>query len=61
LEGRLKGKGKEEMTRTALFFRSSSMQRLHALSDVTGAPIAELIRRAVDAYLELRKNEILKR
>jgi hypothetical protein len=32
--------------------------KLQTLSSVTGAPVAELIRRAIDAYLEQRKAEI---
>ncbi len=46
------------MLRTALFLKSSQMAKLQTLSRVTGAPVAELIRRAIDAYLEHRKAEI---
>jgi predicted DNA-binding protein len=46
------------MVRTALFLKPEQTQQLQALSDLTGAPVAELIRRAIDGYLELRKAEI---
>jgi predicted DNA-binding protein len=49
---------KDTMLRTALFVRSGQMAKLQILSKVTGAPIAELIRRAIDLYLEQRKAEI---
>jgi len=49
---------KETMVRTALFVRSGQMAKLQTLSKVTGAPVAELIRRAIDVYLEQRKAEI---
>jgi hypothetical protein len=49
---------KETMLRTALFVRSGQMAKLQTLSKVTGAPVAELVRRAIDAYLEQRKAEI---
>ena len=46
------------MLRTALFVKSTQMTKLQVLSKVTGAPVSELIRRAIDAYLEQRKAEI---
>ena len=49
---------KDTMVRTALFVRSGQMAKLQTLSKVTGAPVAELVRRAIDAYLEQRKAEI---
>ena len=49
---------KDTMLRTALFVRSGQMAQLQTLSKVTGAPVAELIRRAIDVYLEQRKAEI---
>jgi predicted DNA-binding protein len=49
---------RETMVRTALFVRSGQMAKLQTLSKVTGAPVAELIRRAIDVYLEQRKAEI---
>ena len=35
--------------------QKASMERL---SDRTGAPVAELVRRAIDSYLVLRKREL---
>ncbi len=49
---------KDKMLRTALFVRSGQLAKLQTLSKVTGAPVAELVRRAIDAYLEQRKTEI---
>lgn len=46
------------MQRTALFFRPEQIEKLQALSDFTGAPVAELVRRAVDAYLQIRADDI---
>jgi predicted DNA-binding protein len=46
------------MKRTALFLREEQLQKLQKLSDKTGAPIAELVRRAIDAYLLSRKKEL---
>jgi predicted DNA-binding protein len=40
------------MKRTALFLRPDQLEKLEAISKKTGAPIAELIRRAIDAYLK---------
>lgn len=40
------------MKRTALFLKPEQLEKLAALSQKTGAPIAELIRRAIDAYLK---------
>jgi predicted DNA-binding protein len=48
------------MKRTALFLKPGQMDKLQTLSRVTGAPMAELIRRAIDAYLEQRKSELKK-
>jgi predicted DNA-binding protein len=42
------------MKRTALFLKESQLKKLQALSGRTGAPVAELIRRAIDLYLEKR-------
>ena len=49
---------KDSMVRTAIFVKSGQMAKLQTLSQVTGAPVAELIRRAIDVYLEQRKAEI---
>ena len=46
------------MKRTALFLRREQLEKLQRLSDKTGAPLAELIRRAIDAYLKLRAKEV---
>lgn len=51
---------KDPLLRTAVFLRESQFQRLKALSEAAGSPIAELVRRAVSAYLEARKSEIPK-
>jgi predicted DNA-binding protein len=49
---------KDPMLRTAIFVKSGQMAKLQTLSKVTGAPVAELVRRAIDVYLEQRKAEI---
>ena len=46
------------MRRTALFLKEEQLEKLQTLSEKTGAPIAELVRRAIDAYLLLRKKEL---
>jgi hypothetical protein len=46
------------MKRTALFLKEQQLEKLQSLSRKTGAPIAELVRRAIDAYLLSRKNEL---
>jgi hypothetical protein len=46
------------MRRTALFLKEDQLKKLSALSDKTGAPVAELIRRAVDKYLRERAKEL---
>jgi predicted DNA-binding protein len=43
------------MKRTALYLKEEQLNRLEAISRKTGAPVAELIRRAIDAYLEKQK------
>jgi hypothetical protein len=42
---------RESTTRTCLNLRSRQFQALQDLSRETGAPVAELARRAVDAFL----------
>jgi predicted DNA-binding protein len=54
----MKTKAAKGMVRTALFLRREQSEKLQALSELTGAPVAELIRRGIDAYLEARKAEI---
>jgi predicted DNA-binding protein len=46
------------MKRTALFLKLEQVAKLQSLSEKTGAPVAELIRRAIDAYLVSRKKEL---
>ena len=46
------------MKRTALFLKTEQLKKLQALSEKTGAPVAELVRRAIDAYLLSRKKEL---
>jgi predicted DNA-binding protein len=46
------------MKRTALFFKEEQIKKLQKLSDKTGAPLSELIRRAVDEYLKKRAKEL---
>ena len=45
----------EYMKRTAFFLRDDQLQKLASRSAETGAPVAELIRRAIDAYLKKGK------
>jgi predicted DNA-binding protein len=46
------------MRRTALFLKQEQIKKLQALSGKTGAPVAELIRRAIDRYLQERAREL---
>jgi predicted DNA-binding protein len=46
------------MKRTALFLKEDQLKKLLILSDRTGAPVAELIRRAIDNYLQERAKEL---
>jgi predicted DNA-binding protein len=46
------------MMRTALFLKEAQLKKLKVLSDRTGAPVAELIRRAIDKYLKERAKEL---
>lgn len=46
------------MKRTALFLKEEQIKKLQKLSDKTGAPVAELIRRAIDRYLQGRAKEL---
>jgi len=46
------------MERTALFLKEEQLKKLKALSEKTGAPVAELIRRAIDRYLQERSKEL---
>ena len=40
------------MKRTALYLKTEQIRKLQRISDETGAPIAELVRRAIDLYLK---------
>jgi predicted DNA-binding protein len=44
--------------RTALFLKEAQIKKLKVLSDKTGAPVAELIRRAIEKYLQQRAKEL---
>jgi predicted DNA-binding protein len=46
------------MKRTALFLKEMQLAKLQKLSEKTGAPVAELVRRAIDNYLTMRKREL---
>jgi predicted DNA-binding protein len=46
------------MRRTALFLKEDQLKKLQTLSEKTGAPVAELIRRAIDKYLHERAREL---
>ena len=46
------------MKRTALFLKADQVKKLQTLSEKTGAPVAELIRRAIDKYLQERAKEL---
>jgi predicted DNA-binding protein len=41
-----------------IYLSGEQKQKLEKLSERTGAPVAELVRRAVDAYLVARKREL---
>jgi predicted DNA-binding protein len=41
-----------------MFLREEQFRKLSTLSDKTGAPVAELIRRAIDKYLQDRAKEL---
>jgi predicted DNA-binding protein len=44
--------------RTNIYLRDDQMKRLKKLHEKTGAPVAELVRRAVDEYLKQRAKEL---
>jgi predicted DNA-binding protein len=43
--------------RTHIYMTDAQRAELAALSQKTGAPVAELVRRAVDAYLEKEREK----
>jgi predicted DNA-binding protein len=46
------------MKRTAIFLKEDQLKKLQRLCEKTGAPVAELIRRAIDKYLHERAKEL---
>jgi predicted DNA-binding protein len=44
--------------RTNIYLTLDQKKLLEKLSDRTGAPVAELVRRAIDAYLVARRKEL---
>jgi predicted DNA-binding protein len=44
--------------RMNVYLNDKQKEVLERLSDKTGAPVAELIRRAIDAYLTSRRREL---
>jgi predicted DNA-binding protein len=44
--------------KTALWLKQEQVKKLKVQSDKTGAPVAELIRRAIDKYLQERAKEL---
>ena len=46
------------MKRTAIFLKEDQLKKLQMLCENTGAPVAELIRRAIDKYLQERAKEL---
>ena len=52
------GMPKTTMTAISLSVEPAQLRDLKTLSEVTGAPVAELIRRAITMYLEERKSDL---
>jgi predicted DNA-binding protein len=44
--------------RTNVYLSADQKKALEKLSAKTGAPVAELVRRAIDSYLTIRKKEV---
>jgi len=44
--------------RTNIYLAKEQKKLLEKLSNRTGAPVAELVRRAIDSYLLVRKKEL---
>ena len=44
--------------RTNVYLTAEQKEALEKLSARTGAPVAELVRRAIDSYLTMRKKEL---
>ena len=51
----IKAKASKKHRKTMMYFRPDQWNALIALAEETGAPITELVRRAVDSYLKERK------
>jgi predicted DNA-binding protein len=45
------------MKQTSFFVRPDQLEKLQRLSDNTLAPVAALVRQAIDIYLEQRKKD----
>ena len=45
-------------TRMNIYLNDEQKRKLEKLSDRTGAAVAELVRRAIDAYLASRKKDL---
>lgn len=46
------------MRKTAIFLPEDQSEKLQLLVELTGAAMSELIRRAIEAYLETRADEV---
>ena len=46
----------QKLKRISVFIKEDQRVRLGSLSDKTGAPQAELIRRAIEAYLDAKES-----
>ena len=46
--------------RTNIFLTRAELKKLRGLSKKTGAPVAELVRRAIDEYLEKYEKKVKK-
>lgn len=51
----LRAKDKNKTRKAIMYFRADQWNALITLAEETGAPITELVRRAVDMYLKERK------
>ena len=46
--------------RMNIYLTAKQKASMEKLSERTGAPVAELVRRAIDSYLQMRKKELKK-
>ena len=51
----------EKMKRTGLFIKPEQLEALAEIQRETGAPVSEIIRRAIDAYLQQRAKDAPRR